>query len=199
MLVVDIEATGTDPRVHSIVSIGALDLAVPTNRFYRECRIFPDAHVMDEALAVNGYTTEEITDASKPSEAEIVAEFFTWIESLADRTPVGQNVSFDREFLRMAAERAGIAFPLSYRTIDTHTLCYMHMTRAGHDIPFDAKRNRTGLNLDAILTYCGIPEEPKPHNALTGACCHAEVASRLLFDTPLLPEFTSHPIPWSRG
>ena len=39
-------------------------------------------------------------------------------------------------------------------------------------------------------------EEPSPHNALTGALCHAEVIERLLYGRKLLPEFTQYEIPW---
>jgi hypothetical protein len=47
-----------------------------------------------------------------------------------------------------------------------------------------------------VMVYCGIPEEPTPHNALTGAKAHAEVISRLLYGKKLLPEFEKFEIPW---
>jgi DNA polymerase III epsilon subunit-like protein len=56
MIVLDIEASGVEAHKHSIVSLGALDLANPKNRLYLECRIWDGAHVMDGALAVNGFT-----------------------------------------------------------------------------------------------------------------------------------------------
>jgi hypothetical protein len=68
--------------------------------------------------------------------------------------------------------------------------------KRGEVPPVDEQHRRSALNLDAVLNYCGIPEEPQPHNALTGALSHAEVTSRLLFDTKLLPEFEAFPIPW---
>ena len=52
------------------------------------------------------------------------------------------------------------------------------------------------LDLDAVLNYVGIPNEPTPHNALTGAFSHAEVASRLLYDKKMLSEFEQFDIPW---
>jgi len=52
--------------------------------------------------------------------------------------------------------------------------------------------------LDAVLNYCGIPREPEPHNALTGALSHAEVISRLLYGRKLLPEFNEYQIPWKK-
>jgi DNA polymerase III epsilon subunit-like protein len=178
------------------VSIGAIDFADPTNRFYGECRIWDGAHIMDGALEVNGFTEAEITDPNKPSEAELVAQFMDWTETLSDRTLAGQNVSFDRDALRAAADRADINWNLAYRTLDTHTMCWMHMVKRGLTPPIDTEHKRSAMDLDYILNYCGIPEEPNPHNALTGALCHAEVISRLLYDKPLLPEFTEYQIPW---
>ena len=197
MLIVDVEASGTEPLKHSIVSVGALALANPTNRFYEECRVWDGAHIMDEALAVNGFSREEVTDKKKQSESDLIHAFLHWSDGLEERTLAGQNVSFDRDFLKAAAERAGHTdWQFAYRTIDTHTLCYMHMIEHGVQPP--VVRNRSALNLDAVLNYCGIPEEPAPHNALTGALSHAEVISRLLFGCKLLPEFTQFEIPWKR-
>jgi DNA polymerase III epsilon subunit-like protein len=196
MIVVDVEASGTEYYKHSIVSIGAVDFANPSNRFYRECRIWDNAHIMEGALAVNGFTEAEITDKNKMSEAEAVTQFIEWTYAMGDRTLVGQNVSFDRDFLKAAALRAKLPWDLPYRTLDTHTLCWMHIVKRGNEVPIDPQHKRSMLDLDAILNYCGIVEEPTPHNAQTGALCHAEVASRLLYDKKLLPEFTHYEIPW---
>lgn len=195
MIVIDVEGTGVDYERHSIVSLGVVDLANPTRQLYVECRIWDGAHVMDEALAVCGFSHEEIIDPHKPSEAELVHAFITWASSMENQTFLGQNVSFDRDFLKAAARRAGhTEWPFAYRTIDTHSLAWMHMVKRGMVPPL--AHHHSALNLDAILRYCGIPEEPKPHNALTGAKAHAEVASRLLSDTKLLPDFMQYEIPW---
>lgn len=196
MIVVDVEASGTEYTAHSIVSIGALDFDEPTRQFYEECRIWDGAHIMDEALEVCGFTEAEVTDPMKKSEAEVVTAFLAWAQDASDRTLLGQNVSFDRDFIKAAAGRAGIDWPLAHRTIDTHTLAWMHIIKSGGAPPIDPEHRRSALNLDAILNYCGIPEEPIPHNALTGALSHAEVASRLLYDRKLLPEFEAYEIPW---
>ena len=80
MLVVDVEASGTEPKKHSIVSVGALDLKNPSNRFYEECRVWDGAHIMDEALEVNGFTKDEITDPKKQSEGDLTHAFLDWRE-----------------------------------------------------------------------------------------------------------------------
>lgn len=196
MLIVDIEASGTNPHKHSIVSLGAIDFSRPDRQFYAECQIFTGAHIMDDALVVNGFTEAQITDTTKLTEAELVIQFMEWTQEMSDRTLTGQNVSFDRSMLQAAVERSGHQFDLPYRTLDTHTMCYMHMIKAGVTPPFDEQHRRTALNLNAVLQYCGVPSEPDPHNALTGAKCHAEVASRLLYSKKLLPEFSQFEIPW---
>jgi DNA polymerase III epsilon subunit-like protein len=199
MLIVDVEGSGTEPWKHSIVSVGALDLSNPSDRFYEECRVWDGAHIMDEALAVNGFTREQITDPKKQSEADLTHAFLRWSEKIEDRTLAAQNVSYDRDFLKYAAERAGhTVWPFSYRTLDIHSLAYMHMIDRGLQPPFDKVKRHSALNLDAILNYCGIPQEPSPHNALTGALCHAEVIARLLYGRKLLPEFQQYDIPWAK-
>lgn len=198
MLVVDIEASGLSALKCSILSIGALDLENPKWSFYGECRAWEGAHISPDALEVNGFTKEQAIDPTKKNEAELVREFLEWSQHLSNRTLAGQNPSFDRDFLEAAAKRAGLSWDLAHRTIDSHTLCYMHIVKSGKMAPIDKQHRRSALNLDAILNYCGIPDEPKPHNALTGAISHAEVISRLLYDKKLLPEFESYEIPWQK-
>jgi DNA polymerase III epsilon subunit-like protein len=124
MVILDIEATGTNAAVHSILSIGAIDFDRPERRFYGECRMWEGAHIMDGALEVNGFTEEQASDTSKMTEAELITQFMEWTEECGDRTLVGQNVSFDRAYVIHACERAHIMCDLPYRTLDTHTMCY---------------------------------------------------------------------------
>ncbi len=196
MLVIDIEASGTNYEKHSIVSVGALDFNNFQNQFYMECRIWSDAHIDDESLEVNGFSKEEITDRSKKSEAELIKGFLDWSNKLEDKTLAGQNVSFDRDFLKAACKRAKFNWEFAYRTIDTHSVCYTHMIKRELKPPIDKKHKRSALNLDKILNYVGIPNEPEPHNALTGAFSHAECLARLLYDKKMLPEFSDFSIPW---
>ena len=197
MIAVDTEGSGIGPETHSIVSIGAIDMDNPSRQLYEECRVWEGARINDQALEVNGFTKEQITDPAKQSEAELVHKFAAWAEGSNDRTMAGQNISYDRDLLQAAAIRAKhTAWPFAHRTIDTHSLAWMHMVKRGLTPPVDPQKKHSALNLDAILNYCGIPEEPTPHNALTGAKCHAEVIARLLWDKKLLPEFEQYDIPW---
>lgn len=195
MIVLDVESTGLIPYKHSIVSLGALDLENPTNRFYEECRVWNGAEIEDEALAINGFSREAVTDTMRKSEAELVTSFVAWAcDKPSNRMLAAQNPSFDLEFVQAACVRAGIECPFGKRTIDVHSLVWLHMSERGVAPPTD--KQRSSINLDVALRYCGVPEEPKPHNALTGALCHAEVISRIAYTKKALPEFSSFDIPW---
>ena len=95
--------------------------------------------------------------------------------------------------------RAGITFPFAHRTIDTHSLVWLHMTE--HNIIPATYVGSLGyeisaINLVAALEYCGLPPEEKPHNALNGAFAHAEVFSRIAYNKKILPQYFSYEIPW---
>jgi DNA polymerase III epsilon subunit-like protein len=197
MLVLDCEMTGLEPEKHSIVSVGAIDFDHPERQLYEECHAWDGAKIEDEALAVNGFTREQVTDANKQSEGDLVHKVIAFAADMPDTTIAGQNVFTDLYFLKAAAQRAGhTAWPFAHRIIDIHSLCWEHMIKRGLTPPLDPEKRHSALNLDAVLNYCGIPDEPEPHNALTGAKCNAEVISRLLYDKKLLSEFQQYEIPW---
>lgn len=195
MISVDVETTGTDPNKNSILSIGAISIQNPENQFYDECRAWEGATINDQALEINGFTEAEALDPEKKSEAEVVKAFIAWAEETGDNWMlIAQNVSFDRDFIEAACKRAGIEMPFSKRTLDVHTLTWLHMQH--HNVPQPSGNHHSLINLAFAARYCGIPEEPKPHNALTGAYCHAEVFSRIAYNKKLLPEFIEYDIPW---
>lgn len=197
MIVLDIETTGVDFKVHSIVSIGAVDFLHPERRFYEECRIFPSAHIDPEGLAVNGFTQEQIEDVSKKTDGEIVKDFLKWLSESEEQTIAGQNpMVVDVPFLRAVSERYHFNNTFAHRSLDLHSVCYLHMTERGVTPPVDPVKKHTALNSDTIMTYVGIPTEPHPHNALNGALYEAEAFSRLLYGKFLLEEFKKCPIPF---
>src|SRR5690348_2271339 len=100
MIALDVESTGLDPDTCSIVSIGAVDTDDPTNQFYDECGVWEGAHITDEALAINGFSREDITDGSKKPEAELIKAFVAWAtDRPLNRTFIAQNPSFDHDFV----------------------------------------------------------------------------------------------------
>lgn len=74
MIIVDVESTGVDAKLCSLLSVGALDFDNPKNQFYMECYAFPGAHIEKEALVVAGFTEKEIEPPSNPPSEEVGRE-----------------------------------------------------------------------------------------------------------------------------
>lgn len=193
MIVIDVEATGVDEIKHSILSVGAIDFDNPSNQFYEECRAFDGAHVMPEALAINGFTRAQVFDLNKQTDRDLIKHFLDWSKGIKEYTFAGQNPSFDRDFLHRAADRYHLDWPFAFRSIDQHSVCFMHMIKKGIVPP--VLNNHSDLNSDKIMQYVGLSAEPHPHNALMGAKIAAEALSRLLYGKKLLPEFEKYDIP----
>lgn len=197
MIVVDIESTGLDSTESSIVSIGAVDLNNPTNQFYGECRIFDGAYIDPVALKINGFTLEQINDAKKMSLEQLMKEFISWSTNpnIKSRILAGHNVGqFDFQFLLQSAKRYSLKWPFGHRVRDLHTTCLNHIEIRGLIVPL--KDGRTS-NVDSTycFNYVGLPDEPEPHNALTGAKMAAEALSRLIYGKKLLEEFREFEVP----
>jgi len=193
MIILDVETTGVKAEKDSIVSIGAVEYENPTNQFYIECRIADDIIPHPKALEVNGFTEEQLRDPSKPSLKEAVYQFIHWTNNILDLTLAGENPSFDRDFIRAATDKFGTYNPFGFRTNDLQTLTYAHHKKRG--IPILLNNRRTNIDLNFTLTYVGLPTEPNPHNALTGAKMEAEAFSRLMEGKNLLKEFSQYPVP----
>lgn len=194
MIIVDVESSGVDANRCSLLSVGAIDFDTPERRFYEECKIFEGANVDPDALKVNGFTEEQIVDPKKQSDKELIEKFLKWVETVGEWTIAGQNPSFDRDFLMQTAYRYHLNWPLAHRTIDLHSIAYMHMLKAKIQPP--TAKNRSALNLDAISKYCGLKIERGSHNALEDTLIEAECFSRLLYDKKLLTEFNKFEIPF---
>lgn len=193
MIIVDVEATGVDERLCSLLSVGAVEFENPANTFYAECRAFPGAHVEKEALAIAGFKEADIADEKKKTDREVVLAFLAWMKTCKERTIAGQNPSFDRDFLEESAHRYHIDWPLAHRTIDLHSVAYYHMKMRGIEPPL--KNNHSGLNLDRILRYVGLPTRNTKHNALEDAKLEAEAFSRLFYSRQLFEEYTQFRVP----
>src|SRR3989338_3062082 len=100
MIIVDVESTGVDTRACSLLSVGAVEFESPENQFYLECRIFDGAHIEKEATEIHGFSPEQMQDKNKKTDREVVEAFLSWLQTCKEWTLAGQNVSFDRDFLK---------------------------------------------------------------------------------------------------
>ncbi len=193
MIIVDVESSGVDAKLCSLLSVGAIDFDNPENQFYMECRMFDGAHSEKEAFEVNGFTAETSRDPRKKTDREVVEAFLSWMKKTKEWTLAGQNPSFDRDFLQETAHRYHIDWPLAHRTVDLHSVAYAHMKKRGIEPP--RKNHHTALNLDRILEYVGLPTRTMKHDALVDAKLEAETLSRLLYGKHLLSDYATYQVP----
>ncbi|MEM3455540.1 MAG: 3'-5' exonuclease [Candidatus Micrarchaeia archaeon] len=190
----DVETTGLDPKKNSIISIGAVDFSNPKKQFYRECRPWEGAIIEETALSVNGFKRDSLFDPNKPSLKEAISEFLSWLLKSENQTLAGHNFgSFDSKFIQAAIEIYNLNYRIQSRSVDLHSICYADHLRKGIAIPM--KWNKANITSDYVFNYVGLPEEPHPHIAITGAKFIAESFSRLIYGKILLDEFKKYKIP----
>lgn len=125
LLYLDLETTGTDPKIHGIVQLGALlevDGAI-VDRIETLVSPWPGAAWSPEAVEKTGIGPEKVAGA--PSESAAWAMFTAFLGRHISRFNkqdkaflVGYNVGFDDQFLRAWADRVGDAFLGAYKWPD---------------------------------------------------------------------------------
>jgi DNA polymerase III alpha subunit (gram-positive type) len=162
---VDVETTGTDPVKNGIVAIGACNFS-NRKEIYIENKIRPDALISDEALNINGFTRDEITQSYKIDEYSALCELIDYANENKLTIIVGKNPNFDYNFLKEIWLRNNEnlkGFPFSYRVIDVTSFVITSCLQARNPIP------EKGFSSEFISNILDIEQEPKPHNALSGA------------------------------
>ncbi len=169
MIVIDIETTGTDATIHQMVSIGAVDFETGET-FYEECRIYSSDQVTQEALNINGFTIEQITDKTKQTPVKLYQRFIKW-SSTRSTLLAGHNIgSFDVNFLKKNHKRQSKIkeFPFSFRYVDLHSVAYGKFGKS--------------YSMNVICDKCVVDREPTIHTALNGAIAEYNCFKVLLHD-----------------
>jgi DNA polymerase III epsilon subunit-like protein len=209
VVIFDIETTGLDPEKNSIVSIGAVDPDRPDETFYGECRVFEGAEISPDALKVNGYTVDDITDPKKQTSKELYLKFEEYVKNHKADVLAGFNISkFDLRFIAYTAKRYNLPwnFPTKYIDIknDFEDLVYNNPRFADlkHQIdtlfpPPTSNHEPEKINfisLNRALKYFGVDDEPRPHNALGGAKYATELYGLFYLKSHFLREYDKYPI-----
>lgn len=169
---IDLETTGIDPEINGMISAGVCTIF--DNKLYLENALRDGVEITDIALEVNGADREELLTRNErlfPSEADCLLSIFIFCNTFNNWVIIGKNPKFDYSFLLKIWERnreyfreKGFEkFPFTYRVVDYSSLALPLFLLDGYDIP------HTGVSSSEIQKLLMIPEEPKPHNALTGA------------------------------
>ncbi len=168
MIILDIETSGLSPLKNGVLSIGAVHFK-SGSEFYGECQLEEGREASLQALAVNGFSEQEIRDHRKDNSHQLLAKFIYWASQFADGKILGgHNVGhFDILFTEEVFGRFFDGkFPFSYRTVDLHSIAYAKFGES--------------LSHEQICVKLGLEPEPKPHNALEGAKSEAAALRILL-------------------
>lgn len=173
---IDLETTGLSPKQHEIIEIGCIiadqeggEEGTPTVMFREEfnLRVLP-VHIetaQSIALTINGYSPERWHDAISLREA---------LEIVRDKTRgcimVGQNVTFDWNFLSTAFEQEGVACLMDYHRLDTMSMAFAKL----QDNP-----SVQSFSLRALAAHFGI-EQKNAHHALDDIQVTFEVYKKLI-------------------
>lgn len=174
MIVLDIETTGLDPRKDCMLSLGAIDYDTGRS-FYDECSIYPYTAAVDPvAMEINGMDIANHQPGVKQTAHALYRNFCDWANGFSLPTATnnilaGHNIGhFDILFLEELHQRhyTPEKFPFSYRTVDLHSLAFLVFGRS--------------MKHSDICVALGLPPEPKPHNALSGAQSEANALRRII-------------------
>lgn len=159
--VLDLETTGLDPRLDSIVSVGVVPIDDATADYAASyySLVRPETPVRPESIEVHGLRAADLAQA--PSCGAIAQAL---AEAVGDRLVVAHAAWVERGFLRALQQHTGTSLPTP--VADTAALC----RRAG--LIADDPRHEPSLELAARCL--GLPVY-SPHHALGDALTTAVI------------------------
>lgn len=175
---IDVETTGLDADRHELIEVGCV-LAKQVSREGKgpalevldefEYKIAPEhLETADpESLAINGYKTENWTNAISLADA---MEKFS--ERVRGASFVAHNAFFDYEFIDHAFKKTGVKNFMHYHRLDTVSIAFAKL--------YDQTEVEK-FSLRFLCEYFGI-ENKNAHTALSDARATFEVYKRLMAD-----------------
>lgn len=168
LLFLDSETTGLDPLHNEAIEwacvLTAPDGITVLKTFEAKVKPLHLDRFDAKAKEVNGYNEAEWADAP-PSEKVAGA----MLEISTGAILVGQNVSFDENFLTAFLKKHNYKSVHHYHKIDTMVLAW----------PLVKSGKISGLSLVNLAEWAGI-EQVKPHRAMTDALCVQKVYLALM-------------------
>ena len=210
VVVFDCETTGLDWKRNSIVSLGAVDLS-SGDTFYEECRILDNTEIDVNALGVNGFTKDDVTDPNKESAKDLYLHFAEFCRNHNADVLSGFNIhSFDLKMLfgLVMKENLDWEIPTNYIDVKTDFENYIFNNPDFEKLRstieaiyhFGTSENNPNqkisyISMNKAMKFYGIDDEPEPHNALGGAKYASELFTLLYYKKHFIPEFEKFAIP----
>ncbi len=177
ILLVDIEATGTDVLKHEIIQLAAvlLDKKTLQEKASFTSYIKPKkwSQRSKEAMAVNGISWDELKDA--PDMKTVLKYFVSCFPNNVTLAHYGGMI--DIPFLSAAFRDAKIKYPYDYHVFDFWPIFYVYMAKQKR---LKEKSKAPGFSLEGITKHFKVKVEGQRHDALTDCRIEAEVFRRLM-------------------
>jgi DNA polymerase-3 subunit epsilon len=113
LAVLDLETTGTDPKLDRIIEISVLKLLPGGDQDHRTRRVHPGVPIPPDATAIHGISDDDVADC--PTLRAIAPSLARFLEGC---DLAGFNIlGFDLRLLAAEFNRVGLVFPVSGRRI----------------------------------------------------------------------------------
>ena len=124
-LVVDVETSGLDETIHSVLSIGACLLDTELNIINQQYWLVKPKnpyYYTEEALKINGFKKNEDFSRHEPISAVVQKFHSQFAQGSVIPIFAGWNPHFDARFTQDLYRITGLQWPFSYRYFDIQTL-----------------------------------------------------------------------------
>lgn len=177
LLMLDIEATGTDVTKHEIIQIAGVVLDKKTLKQKKSFVSFVKPTNWKsrdpEAMDICKIEWEDVKDA--PSLKSVLQKFNKTLGTDSIITTYGGNL--DVIFLPAAYRKTKLKYPFEYHTFNMWPLCYTYMAKRKQ---LKNKKRYVGFSLENIGDYLGVKRMPGRHDALGDCLYQAEILRKLL-------------------
>ena len=143
-IVLDTETTGLDPKSgHRVIEIACIEVEdlLPTGAHFHRY-IEPDREIDPDAERVHGISRSSLRGKPRFHEPEIAHAFLDFV---GDARLVAHNAAFDRGFVNMELERAGLAALPDARWICTYQLAQKRFPSMHNSLDALCKRYKISL------------------------------------------------------
>jgi DNA polymerase III epsilon subunit-like protein len=177
LLMLDIEATGTDVTKHEIIQLAGIVLDKKTLKEKKSFTSYVKPENWKnrdpEAMAVCNITWDQLKDA--PSLKSVLTNFDKTFGKNVIPTTYGGNL--DIVFLPAAYRKAKMKYPFEYHTFNIWPLCYAYMAQRKQ---LKNDKRFVGFSLEDLGDYLNVKRMPGRHDALGDCLYQANIMRALL-------------------
>ena len=173
---IDIESTGLDPKVHSVIDIALKLVNFTTNSIESSYQSTVDISLSEweardpESIKINGYTQQMLSFGKKREKVTCdIIEFFKKNEIVRKKAVfICQNPAFDRIFFAQLVNfhlQEQLFWPYHWLDLASMYWAFSYKKYLDENITFP---ETFSVSKNEIAEKYGLPSETQPHRAING-------------------------------